>query len=295
MTQPALEVERAYRLCEQITRSEAANFYYGIRLLPREKRQAMSAVYAFARRVDDIGDGDLPQRQQLTALDEQRELIASVQERRVDHRDPVAIALSNAHQHYLLPIDALEVLIDGVQADVVGTQYRTFEELVVYCRQVAGSVGRLCLAIFADGHRPDAGIAAQLADDLGVAMQLTNIVRDLREDHLRGRVYVPADDLHRFGCHDLMSSDTRTVAELIRYEASRAVRWFERGLGLVELLDRRSASCVLAMTGIYRGVLERIAREPAEVLRRRVSLPTHEKAWLALCSVAAARPPGATA
>jgi 15-cis-phytoene synthase len=295
MTQPALEVERAYRLCEQITRREAANFYYGIRLLPRDKRQAMSAVYAFARRVDDIGDGDLPHREQLTALDEQRELIASVQECRVDHRDPVAIALSNANQHYLLPIDALEVLIDGVQADVVGTHYRTFEELVVYCRQVAGSVGRLCLAIFADGHRPDAGIAAQLADDLGVAMQLTNIVRDLREDHDRGRVYVPADDLHRFGCRDLMSSDTRTVAELIRYETTRAVRWFERGLGLVALLDPRSASCVLAMTGIYRGVLERIAREPAEVLRRRVSLPTYEKAWLALCSVAAARPPGATA
>jgi phytoene synthase len=120
-----------------------------------------------------------------------------------------------------------------------------------------------------------------LADDLGVAMQLTNILRDVREDRERGRSYLPAEDLRRFGCGELPD------AELIRFEAARAVEWFDRGLELTSKLDARSASCVLAMTGIYRCILERIARDPAEVLRRRISLPPWEKAWVAARSLAA--------
>jgi phytoene synthase len=145
---------------------------------------------------------------------------------------------------------------------------------------VAGSVGRLCLAIFADGANTNGGAA--LADDLGVAMQLTNILRDVREDRERGRTYLPAEDLRRFDC-----SDELPDAELIRFEAARAVEWFDRGLRLTEELDGRSASCVLAMTGIYRCILERIARDPNEVLRRRISLPAWEKAWVAARSLAA--------
>ena len=286
MTVPAIEVEHAYRRCEEITRHEAANFYYGIRLLPRGKRHAMSAVYAFARRVDDIGDGDLAADRQLPALAAARQVLAGVAEDRADPTDPVAVALANAHLHFRLPLDALELLVEGVELDVLGTRYETFDELVGYCRRVAGSIGRLCLAIFAGGRITASNGAAELADDLGVAMQLTNILRDVREDHDRGRLYLPAEDLRRFGCTDLFAGTAR-ADELIRYEAGRAGEWFDRGLRLVELLDARSASCVLAMTGIYRGILERIERDPGIVLERRISLPVWEKAWVAVRSLAA--------
>jgi phytoene synthase len=192
------------------------------------------------------------------------------------------VALTDAHARFDLPLEALELLIEGVELDVKGTSYETFDELVVYCRDVAGSIGRLCLAIFTAG---DGNGHANLADDLGVAMQLTNILRDVREDYERGRVYLPGEDMRRFGC----AAPPEMSAELIRFEALRAREWFDRGLGLVDVLDARSASCVLAMTGIYRRILERIAREPNEILERRISLPTWEKAWLAARSLAAVR------
>jgi len=287
---PALEVELAYRACEEITRREAANFYYGIRLLPRDKRQAMSAVYAFARRVDDIGDGDDKPPVKLDALDAARDRLATIGEGVADGRyasggpcsDSVTIALADAQGRFDLPLEALELLIEGVELDVRGTRYETFEELVVYCRDVAGSIGRLCLAIFTAG---EGNGHAMLADDLGVAMQLTNILRDVREDYENGRVYLPAEDLRRFGC----AGPPGITPELIRFEALRAREWFDRGLELVDVLDSRSASCVLAMTGIYRRILERIAQEPSEILERRISLPPWEKAWLAARSLAGVR------
>jgi phytoene synthase len=290
MMMPALEVELAYRRCEEITRNAAANFYYGIRLLPRDKRQAMSAVYAFARRVDDIGDEDGEATEKLRALDRERATLASIGAVANGNGngngtwpvDPVKVALADAQARFNLPLEALELLIDGVELDVRGTQYETFDDLVVYCRDVAGSIGRLCLAIFTSGNGN--GHAA-LADDLGVAMQLTNILRDVREDYERSRVYLPAEDLRRFGCQ----APPDMSHELIRFEALRAREWFDRGLGLVDVLDARSAACVLAMTGIYRRILDRIASEPAEILRRRISLPTWEKAWLATRSLAGAR------
>jgi 15-cis-phytoene synthase len=280
MTVPALEMEHAYRACEEITRREAANFHYGIRLLPRPKRQAMSAVYAFARRVDDIGDGDEDEESKLDALDVERARLAYG-----DDGDPVMVALAHVHEHFDLPLDALELLIEGVELDVRGTRYETFDELVVYCRSVAGSIGRLCLAIFSGPDSGNGNGSTALADDLGVAMQLTNILRDVREDRERGRVYLPAEDLRRYGCHDLSAAP----AELIRFEAERAGEWFDRGLLLVDVLDARSASCVLAMTGIYRRILDRIAREPEEILHRRISLPAWEKAWLAARSLTGVR------
>jgi 15-cis-phytoene synthase len=286
MTLPAVEIEHAYRRCEEITREEAANFYYGIRLLPRSKRQAMSAMYAFARRVDDIGDGTLGQQPKLAALEAERRLIADLAAGGpTTAKDPVAVGLGHAYRHYGLPLDALEHLVDGVEADVLGTSYETFDELLRYCRQVAGSIGRLCLAIFTGATEHDSGAAAALADDLGVAMQLTNILRDVREDQERGRVYLPATDLRAFGCEDLFAAAPQDAAAAIRFEAERAAEWFDRGLELVELLDRRSAACVLAMTGIYRGILDRIALDPTEVLERRISLPVWEKAWVAARSL----------
>jgi 15-cis-phytoene synthase len=288
MTMPALEVEYAYQDCEQITRRAAANFYYGIRLLPRPKRMAMSAAYAFARRVDDIGDGDLETDEKLAALADARASLGLLADGGAGTPgDPVIVALAHARRRYELPLDALELLIDGVELDVRDTRYQTFDELVVYCRAVAGSIGRLCLAIFSGGT-PTAD-ATQLADDLGVAMQLTNILRDIREDHECGRVYLPAEDLRRFGCEELPAVDPDRARDLIRFEAARAREWFDRGLELVDLLDARSAACVLAMTGIYRSILERIAGEPEVVLDRRISLPAWEKAWLAARSLAGAR------
>jgi 15-cis-phytoene synthase len=288
MTAPAIEVEYSARRCEQITHAEAANFYYGIRLLPRDKRWAMSAVYAFARRVDDIGDdGSLSTDQQLSALAAERDMVASLGgPGPTPVGDPVRVALEWASGVYALPRDALEFLVEGVEFDVGGRRYETFADLLAYCRRVAGAVGRLCVAIFSNGRVTDETDA--LADDLGIAMQLTNIIRDVREDAQMGRTYLPAEDLERFGCPDLLSATPDAAAELIRFETARAAEWFDRGLRLVDHLDGRSASCVLAMTGIYRTILERIAADPAQVLQRRVSLPTWEKAWVAARSLAAA-------
>jgi phytoene synthase len=286
VTVPAIEVEFAYRECERITRHAAANFFYGIRLLPRPKREAMSAVYAFARRVDDIGDGDGGTQQKLAALAAERENLAAVADGAGVAGDPVTVALAHALRSYELPLDALALLIDGVELDVREARYESFDELVLYCRAVAGSIGRLCLAIFNDGRGGNG--ARRLADDLGVAMQLTNILRDVREDHELGRMYLPAEDLRRFRCDGFPEADLEQSVLLLRFEAGRARRWFDRGLELVDLLDPRSAACVLAMTGIYRSVLERIERQPEEVLRRRISLSGWEKAWVAARSLAGA-------
>ena len=286
MIAPAIEVERCCRRCEEITRAEAANFYYGIRLLPRDKRWAMSAVYAFARRVDDIGDdGTLTAEAQAQALAAEHAMLDTVADpgAPLALEDPVAVALSWACGVYALPLDALHFLVEGVEFDVRGARYATFDDLVGYCRRVAGAVGRLCVAIFADGR-----VSPQmdgLADDLGIAMQLTNITRDIREDSLMGRVYLPAEDLERFGCRELAGGPG--CEQLVRFQAERAAEWFDRGLELTEHLDGRSAACVLAMTGIYREVLRRIAADPAQALRARVSLPGWEKAWVAARSLAA--------
>ena len=303
MTIAAIEAEYAYRQCERITRGSAANFYYGIRLLPRVKRQAMCAVYAFARRVDDIGDGDPGEDrvgvgtvasaggaadERLQRLARERGRLAALAEDQVDLEDPVSVALAHASGYYRLPPDALDLLIEGVERDVRGTEYETFDDLVRYCRCVAGSIGRLCLAIFSDGSATPE--AHQLADDLGVAMQLTNILRDVVEDRGLGRTYLPAEDLRRFDSPDVAVDSLQTIA-LIRFEAERAEDWFDRGLALLELLDGRSAACVEAMTGIYRRLLERILEDPAVVTRGRISLSPVEKSWVAARSLMTAAGP----
>jgi 15-cis-phytoene synthase len=308
-------IEAAYAHCETVTREQAANFYYGIRLLSGQRRRAMCAVYAFARRVDDIGDGTLPRERKLALLEQQREALrrlASSDPRPAGDpeqgpEDPVMLALADARTRFPLPLDALEDLLDGVRMDLDGVRYESFEELVLYCRRVAGAIGRVCLAIFGLRHREgaDPAAAAELADDLGVALQLTNILRDIREDAANGRVYLPAEDLRRFGlpAGELSSAapallgsieragagaphggggEDAALAGLIGMEAARAREWFERGIGLVGLLDRRSAACVLAMAGIYRRLLERIDAEPGQALAGRMSLPAREKAMVAV-------------
>lgn len=277
-------VREAYRSCEQTTRREAANFFYGIRLLPPDKRRAMSAAYAFARRIDDIGDGTMPDEQKLAALARARDGLAHLRAGVLNgHTEPVLVALADARERFDLPLGAFEELIDGVELDVRGATYETFEELRHYCVCVAGSIGRLCVAIFGSSDPPR---ASGLADQLGVAMQLTNILRDVREDHSNGRVYIPGEDLRRFGLADPLSGDPRTVEALVRFEAERNRAWFARGMALTELLDARSNACLLAMTGIYRRILDRIEADPLAVTRGRVSLSGWEKARVAVGSLA---------
>src|SRR5438552_2320817 len=254
-----MELASAYAECERITREQARNFAWGIRLLPAEKRRALSAVYAMARRIDDIGDGSLPDAEKMRRLTQAR---AVATEPRAHPDDPVAVALSDAAQRLPIPLAAFGELVDGCEMDVRGQTYDTLDELVHYCRCVAGSIGRLSLGVFdppAHGEHAD-----RLADALGVALQLTNILRDVREDAELGRVYLPKRDQDVFNCtitalpDGTLDPHDGALGELIRFEAARAWGWYDRGLQLLPLLDRRSAACCAAMAGIYHELLGRI-------------------------------------
>ena len=286
---PTPDVRAAYRECERITRQQAKNFSYGIALLPADKRRALSAVYAFARRVDDIGDGSMPADDKITALEQARAEIVSLQTDSYTGADPVLIALRHASSRFGIPLGAFSELIDGCQADVRGASYGTFSELEQYCRCVAGSIGRLSLGVFGSS---DPATAEPLADSLGIAFQLTNIMRDIKEDLGNGRVYLPAEDIDRFGCtitpggpdgQGVLEGD---LAKLISFEGERARAWYATGLRLLPLLDRRSAASAGAMAGIYLRLLEHICAAPQAALESRMSLPTSEKAMVAASALA---------
>jgi 15-cis-phytoene synthase len=274
-------IDEAYERCAAITREQARNFYYGIRLLRPRRRAALCALYALARRIDDIGDDT-----GRSAADKAVEL-AAVRRSLADldsATDPVLVAVADAARRFPVPLGAFGELVDGVQMDLDGRRFASFEELVGYCRCVAGSVGRLCLGVF--GSRPDPR-APDLADALGIALQQTNILRDIREDLGNGRVYLPKEDLDRFGVRLELGPDGALVdadgalSELIRFSAARAREWYADGLRLLPLLDRRSAACCAAMSGIYRRLLERIAADPSRVFGDRLSLSGWEKAGVA--------------
>ena len=291
-----MDLTEAYRECERITWSQARNFAYGIRLLPHEKRRGLAVIYAFARRIDDIGDGtlpgqqaDMPAEQKIADLEAARQAVLNLDGASgASLDDPVLLALADVKRNFPVPMEAFGELIDGCVADVRGTRYETFEDLHHYCRCVAGSIGRLSLGIFGTGpdHTGhDRQEAARLADSLGVALQLTNILRDIREDHENGRVYLPAEDLAKFDI-DLDAPSASQFIRLVEFEAERAREWYAVGWQLLPMLDRRSAACTGAMAGIYRRLLERIAAQPAAVLDSRVSLSTGEKAMVAVRALA---------
>ncbi len=276
-----MNLDEAYRRCEEITTTEARNFSYGIKLLPPDKRRAMCALYALARRIDDVGDGDAAVPDKLTALAEARKDVAAVAgDDPYDGDDAVLIALADVARRFPVPLSAFDDLIDGCEMDVHGARYPTFDALVGYCRRVAGSIGRLSLGVYgtADPQR-----AQPLADDLGVALQITNILRDIVEDHDRmGRVYLPDADRERFRVGPDLDGDLDAITALISFEAARAEVWYERGLDLLPMLDWRSRACTAAMAGIYRRLLVRIQRDPAAVLHGRLSLPGRQKAAVAV-------------
>jgi phytoene synthase len=295
VTAAADPVTQAYRECERITREQARNFAWGIRLLPRPKRTALSAVYAMARRIDDIGDGALPTDEKLRLLGIER---AALEDPGAHHGDPVLRALDDAARRLPIPLTAFGELIDGCGMDIAGRSYETIEDLVDYCRCVAGSVGRLSLGVFDPRlDRAAWDTASAQADALGIALQLTNILRDIREDLGIGRVYLPARDLELFGCELSFLPDGSldpcdgALAEVIRFEAARAWGWYDRGLRLVGVLDRRSAACCAAMAGIYRDLLGRIAADPSLIMGGRHSLPARRKLWIAGRSIVS---PGST-
>ena len=279
-----MNTDLAYDFCEAVTRQEAKNFAYGIRLLKKPERRALSAVYALARRIDDIGDGQAPPELKLAGLQTVRKEIDPIDPQT---NDPVLVAVADAARSYGLPMSCFAEIIDGCEMDVTGTSYETIDDLVGYCRKVAGSVGRLSLAIFgsADPER-----AVPLADSLGVALQLTNILRDVAEDRASGRVYLPSNDAESVGCDPELTGPPSDIARLVALECGRADRWFVEGLQLLPLLDSRSRACVGAMAGIYWRLLVRIKAEPIAVTRGRISLPTWEKALVAARSLAGARP-----
>jgi phytoene synthase len=258
----------AYRACAAIARESGTSFYRGMRLLPKPKRDALFAVYAFARRVDDVADGDLPRDEQLAQLESLR--------RRNDTDDPVFVALADVCTRFAMPIEAFDDLVDGAEQDVRGANFETFDELEAYCRRVAGSIGRMSVGIFG-ASEPER--ALDLADRLGVAFQLTNILRDVAEDLTNGRVYLPHEDLEAFGVD--LAEPGHGFAELVRFESARAERWYDDGMELLPLLDRSSAASTATMASAYRRLLRRIEREPDAVLTRRVSLPPWEKGWVA--------------
>jgi phytoene synthase len=269
----------AYEHCRQVARDSRSSFYAGMRLLPADRRDALFAVYALARRIDDVADGPLPDDEKLAQLAAIRDEL----ERIGDADDPVLVAVAHAVRRYPIPLSAFGELVEGAELDVRGTEYETFAELEHYCRCVAGSIGRLALGVF---ECSDRAAAEPLADDLGLALQLGNILRDLGEDVPNGRVYLPREDLDRFGVRAGAGRLEGPIELVVAFEAQRALERLERGLGLVPLVDRRSASCVLAMTGAYGRLLERIAADPAVVLRGRLSLRRWEKGLVLARSLA---------
>ena len=274
-----MNVCAAYEECRRIARESGSSFYAGMRLLPADRRDAIFAIYALARRIDDIADGALSSDEKLARLDAVRAEL----DRLPEADDPVLIAVADAARHYPIPLEAFGELVDGAEMDARGHTYSTFADTELYCRRVASSIGRLALGVF---ETADRAAAERPADDLGIALQLTNILRDLAEDLRDGRVYLPTEDFYRFGCHVSDGQIEGPAELLIAFEAQRALGRLERGLELIPLLDRRSAACVLAMAGTYRRLLIRIAVHPELVPRRRPSLRRWEKGWVLAQSLA---------
>jgi phytoene synthase len=269
-------LDEAYGACRGIARQEARNFYYGFILLPPEKRAGIYAAYAFSRRADDSVDGDGSAASRLAAVADRRDELDACYAGEPPADDPVLVALADTVRRFGVPRDHLDALLDGVAMDLTVDRYPDFPALKEYCDRVAGAVGLVSLHVFGFSDPAAPGHAA----DLGVAMQIVNIMRDVAEDAGRDRIYLPADEM---GAHGVSEADlmaglaTPGFRELMRAQGARARDYFARGERLLPLLDRRARMCVSMLSGLYREILEAIEARDHDVLAGRVSLSTPRK------------------
>jgi phytoene synthase len=252
----------AYDEVLRITRREAKNFAYGIMVLPRAKRQAIAAIYAYARRVDDVADGSLSPEEKRASLEGLRASLDA------EPADAVFVALADARERFGIPREPLAALVDGGLQDLEQETYADFADLRGYCEKVAGAVGLACLPVYGSddtGH----------AETLGIALQLINIIRDVDEDRQLGRVYLPQDELTQFGVNRLEPSPE--FRELMAFQAKRARAHLAEGLELLASLDRRSRLCVATFAGLYSATLDRIEANGYDVFHGKTRLSAPQK------------------
>jgi phytoene synthase len=273
--QACIAAADAYAWCKEYTKERAKNFYYAFAILPEEKRNAIYAAYSFSGLVDDIADELTDRAEQERQLADARARLAACY--RGDREGALFVALGDAIDRYHVPPDLFEELVNGVEMDFTLNRYETWDDLYQYCYRVASMVGLICTSVF--GTKPDPQ-ARTYAIELGIALQIVNIMRDVREDAERGRVYFPAADL---AAHGLTADDVlacrydERFAAMMRTQGARAHDYFARGRRLLPLLDLRSRMCVNVLQGVYAEILKRIEARDYDVLNERVSLSGREK------------------
>jgi phytoene synthase len=268
-------LEQSYALSEKITRRTAKNFYYSFLVLPREKRRAMCAIYAFMRRSDDIADSAANRAVALEGLRRWRSEVSAAFAGN-NTPEPTLPALVDTVSRYQIPENYFHELLDGTEMDQTNTRFETFDELYRYCYRVASVVGLIVLPIFGFKDKK----ALEPAEACGIAFQLTNILRDVKEDAQMGRIYLPLEDLRRFGVEerDIMSSHaTPQFLELMKFEAARAHEYYQKAEPLLAMIDRDSRGTLAVMVGIYGGILRKIERRNFAVFNEKIRLSTVEK------------------
>ncbi len=271
----------SYAWCEKIARTQAKNFYYSFLLLPAGKRRAMCAMYAFMRYCDDLSDEEGLADRAAAIAQWRRDLESALAGSEVP-RHPLWPAFIDTVEHFHIPHRYFFDMIDGVSSDLEPREIRTFDELYDYCYHVASVVGLTIIHIFGF-ERPE---ALELAEKCGIAFQITNILRDVREDAEKRRVYLPAEDLERFQVTPGTFEPGERFRELMAFEATRAREYFRQSAPLVGMVDRRSRASLQALIAIYARLLDRIVASNYDVLRRRIRLSTPEKIWILVRSAA---------
>lgn len=282
-----MTVDEAYDRCTEITRAEARNFYLGFVLLPGERRRGIHALYAFSRLCDDSVDGVGGAAEKAAAVQARRMDVERAYSGAVPQDDPVLVALADAIRRFGIPRRPMDALVDGVEMDLDTHRYADWPALRTYCDRVAGAVGVLSLYVF--GFRDPAAVVH--AEDLGVAMQVVNIMRDVQEDAARDRIYLPADEMAAHGVTEpdiLGNRMSEGMRGLMQQQANRAREYFASGHMLLPLLDLRARMCVQMLAALYGDILDRIEQRGFDYTRGRVSLPGHRKATLMAGSVARA-------
>ncbi len=275
-----MTLEESYVWCEGVARSQAKNFYYSFLLLSKPRRRAMCAVYAFMRYCDDLSDDEaIPDRG--AAIARWRQDLAAALAGRAGE-NPVWPAFVDAVTRYKIPQQYFYDMIDGVSSDLEPRRIQTFDELYDYCYHVASVVGLTVIHIFGFESQD----ALLLAEKCGIAFQLTNILRDVREDAEKNRVYLPAEDLARFSVTPPTFQPRERFIELMQFEAQRARDYYRESAPLVGLIDPGSRASLRALIGIYSRLLDRIVASDYDVLARRVRVPAWEKLWVLMRSAA---------